>query len=162
MTIETTHNGKRITYGENSDDWSCGEYDLTAKTLSALKAKINDFDAKERKLGKNGVTLLKVGGYRIMSNKEIFQRVRATLLDKDIEPGSNHACVWITHLDGQREKVILHSLIIDTPENIATLTEADRLKKEGAATIKRAEKMEADIKRLTVEEIKAMALDVKP
>ena len=64
--IETTHNDHSIRYDEGSDEWTCSAMDLKAKSLSALKAKINDFDAKERKLG-NGVVLIHVNGYRSLS-----------------------------------------------------------------------------------------------
>jgi hypothetical protein len=160
MTIETTHNDHPIRYDESDDEWYCPAMDLKAKTLSALKAKINDFDAKERKLG-NGVVLIHVNGYRFRSKNEIAPKVKATMLDKgDLD---KYPAVWISHVDTkQREKVGLHSLILDTPENIATLEEAFRMEQEAAATVKKAEKMKADIKRVTVEEIKAMALPVKP
>lgn len=160
MTIETTHNDHPIRYDESGDEWHCPAMDLKAKTLSALKAKINDFDAKERKLG-NGVVLIHINGYRFRSKTEIAPKVKATMLDKgDLE---KYPCVWISHLDTkQREKVGLHSLALDTRENYAALAEADRLEKEAAVMTKRAEKMRAEIKRITVEEIKAMALPVKP
>lgn len=124
------------------------------------KAKINDFDAKERKLG-NGVVLIHVNGYRFRSKNEIAPKVKATMLDKgDLD---KYPAVWISHVDTkQREKVGLHALALDTPENVATLHEAERIEKEAALMLKKAEKMRADIKRVTVEEIKAMALDVKP
>lgn len=158
--ITTTHNDRPIHYDETNDEWQCPAVDVKAKTLSALKTKINDFDAKERKLG-TGVVLIKIDGYRFRSSKEIAPKVRATMLDK--EATENHAAVWISHLsDGQREKTGIHALALDTPENIAILTEADRIEKQAAADNKRAEKMRADIKRITVDELKAMALEVKP
>lgn len=159
-TIQTEHNGHAIKYDEGTDIWLCNGIDANAKTLTALKAKINDFDAKERKLGKDGVLLLKIDGYRY--SNDLVQKVRATMLDKDINPGDNYATVWISHLsDKQREKVGLHILCLDTPENLAALAEADRLEKEGAALMKKGEKVRADIPRVTVEQIKAMALAVK-
>jgi hypothetical protein len=160
MTLQTTHNDHLILYYEHNDEWKCASLDLSAKTLSALKTKINDFDAKERRLGK-GVVLIHVGGRRYYSGQMIAPKVRATMLDKnDLE---KYPTVWISHLEGgQREKVGLHSLIVDTPENVAVLVEADRLEKEAKALEKKAEKMRADIKRVSVEEIKAMALAVKP
>ena len=160
MTIETNHNDHPIRYDETADEWTCPAMDLKAKTLSALKAKINDFDAKERKLG-NGVVLIHVNGYRYSSQKDIAPKVRATMLDKgDLD---KYPAVWTSHVyTKQREKVGLHALALDTPENVATLHEADRIEKEAALMVNKAVKMRADIKRVTVEEIKAMSLAVKP
>lgn len=159
MTIQTTHNEQVCIYSEDSDKWTCSAYDLEAKSLSGLKAKINDFDAKERRLGKDGVALLYLDGFRSRAP----QRVRATMLDKGIEEGSKYAAVWISGTeDKTRSKVGIHSLILDTPENIATLKESERISKDANDLLKKAEKMRSDIKRLTVEELKAMALEVKP
>lgn len=160
MQITTEHNDRKITYTEHSDEWECKELDVKAKTLSALKTKINEVDAAERRLGKNGVILIHVGNYRYHKSVT-YPKVRATLLDKGERDGYN--AVWITHVDSKsREKVGLHSLILDTPENLATLAEADRIEKEASIMSKKADKMRDSIKRITAEEMKAMALEVKP
>lgn len=162
MTIETTHNGKRITLNEEGDFWECREIALEAKSLSALKKKINDFDAVERRLG-SGVVLRKIDNYRSYGAKEAAPLVRATMLDKDFEPGATHIAVWISHVDGgQREKVGIHSLILDTPENLAALAEESRLRREADALVKKATQVRDAIPRMTVDQIKALALEVKP
>lgn len=159
MSLETTHNDHTISYNENNDVWQCRELDLSAKTLSTLKTKINDFDAKERKLGKNGVALLYLGDWKNTDGV----KVRATMLNKAMEDGSNHAAVWISYIDSKtREKTGIHALVLDTPENHAVLAEAKNLEADAALLSKKAAAMRQNIKRLTVEELKAMALEVKP
>lgn len=59
--IETEHKDYKIRYSENEDVWRCWELDLEAKTLSALKAKINQIDAAGRKLDR--VSVYVFGGY---------------------------------------------------------------------------------------------------
>lgn len=155
--IVVNHNDLRITYSEIDNEWKCHELGLNAKSLSALRDKINDVDAKERKLG-DGVKLIKLGGYK--SNVEL---VMATLLDKPIEAHDRYVAVWVKHVNGgQREKLGFQVLVNDTPENRATLVESARLQKEGYEIVAKAEKMRQDIPRVTVEEIKALALEVKP
>ena len=161
MMIQTTHNDKIIKYNEDGNKWECPAIDVVGASLSAVKAKINDFDAKERKLGK-GVVLRKIDNYRYGKGDQV-PLVRATMLDKDFEPDARHIAVWISHVDGgQREKVGLHSLILDTPENLATLKECERLSKEASELTAKELKLRADIPRVTVDQIKALALEVKP
>lgn len=159
--METDHNGHLIRYNEADDKWECRELDLTANCLSALKTKINDFDAKERRLGDKGVELLHVDSYRRNWSREDAAVVRATLLDKEIDFKGNHALVWITDKDKQRQKVGLHSLMLNTPENIAVLEKAREIETKANLEIKRAQKMVADIPRMTVDQLKALALEVK-
>lgn len=159
MSIEIMHNNNIVRYDESSDEWCCSTLGIKAKTLSALKKKLNEFDAIERKLGKNGVVMLHLGHYRYHSKKG--DPVRATMLDK--EDVDKYPCVWVTHVNSKdREKVGLCNLIPNTSENIAILEEALKLETEAKALTDKADKMRRDIKRLSVAEIKAMALDVKP
>lgn len=160
MAIETTHNEHKIIY-THDDEWRCIALDLEAKTLSGLKKKLNEFDSKERKLGDKGVIVLYMSNYRYTYTDKPVSKVRATMLDKG--ESDNWNGVWITHIDsGSREKVGLHNLMHDTPENHQTIADAEAMFKEGQAMIRKAEKMKADIPRLTKDEIKAMALEVKP
>ncbi len=155
--ITTEHKGHTIAYDEDTNKWECRALDMSAPSLKTLQKKIDDFEAKERKLGENGVRLLFISNYRF-SNKR-YSEVRATMLDKS----EDFHAVWITHIsNGQREKVGLHSLMLDTPENRKAIDDAEALEKEAKAMDKKAEKMKADIPRITKEQIKAMALEAKP
>lgn len=161
MSLQTQHNDHVIWYSEQNDEWEYSALDLSAKTLSALKTKINAFDAKERKLGDNGVELLYIGHRRFSSREPLAIKVRATMLDKgDLE---RYPVVWISHVETkQREKCGFHSLILNTQENMEVLAEADRLEKEAAAITKKAQAMKEAIPRITVDQVKAMALETKP
>jgi hypothetical protein len=105
MAIKTEHNGYEITYSENEDLWRCWTLELEAKTLSALKTKMNKLDADRRRLDMPQVWHLTYSGPKLK---------KATL----IEDGA----VWL--LAGgddkrgrQREKVGLENTVIDTPAN---------------------------------------------
>lgn len=160
--IETSHNEHKIRYNEgHSEDWECPALGLKSKSLAGLKTKLNEFDSKERKLGKNGVLLFKLEdssfGFR-----PVGERVRATMLEKGIQDGDNHAVVWVTDESGSRSKCGTHALILDTPENMAILEEAKKIDAQSKALKEQAANMRKNIKRITIPELKAMALETKP
>jgi hypothetical protein len=143
--IKTEHNGYEITYGENSDLWSCWSLGMEASTLTALKTKINQFDVVKRRL--SNVPVL-YNGYQ-----DSCQPGVATLLD----PDGKH--VWIT-LDGankgsrdERKKVELDRLIPYSPENIAVSVEAARLRDEGYRLQKEGKDLLAALPRMTVADL---------
>ena len=53
--ITTTHLGHQIAYDEDQDTWECSALLLKAKTLSALRKKIDQLDLSRRRLPGGGV-----------------------------------------------------------------------------------------------------------
>lgn len=158
MTVSTTYKSHVIVYNEDGNNWRTnGDIDLTASSLTALKKKIDELETVERRLGK-GVELIYLG--QRYGTKEIAPICRATMLDnEDLE---RYPRVWVSHADKTREKVGFHALCLKTQENVDALTKADELDKQAAAIRKQAEATRAGIKRITVDQIKALALETKP
>lgn len=107
--ITTEHNGHQIVYAENEDVWRCWGMDLEAKTLSALKTKMNAADAAARRVGNVRVFI-------IPSYSGDIEEGLVTLLE-----GDGHA--WVVPPAGKKEvrgrrsraKTEISSLALDTP-----------------------------------------------
>lgn len=129
--IETTHQGYRIRYGENSDTWECFDLQLSANTLSSLKDKINKTLAEERKVG--NVAVIRVGS----SWSTRMEPGVLTLLDANGTGYEKKPAGWVMFTDAKgrkkREKIALDELVLDTPENRATMDsyfkERERIRK---------------------------------
>lgn len=144
--IETEHNGHHITYSENEDVWRCHALDLDAKTLSALKTKINKIDSESRRVNVEVVYPDRhgFGGKKVMT-------VLATVIDGD--------GVWTLFPEGGmrggrqtkliRKKLPISCVAENTPETAAAVAKwvaaDDEYRK---ATIREREAFEA-IPRLT-------------
>ena len=106
--ITTEHNGHQIVYAENEDVWRCWGMELEAKTLTALKTKLNAADAAARRVGNVKVIVL--------SHYGEFSMGVVTLLE-----GEKHA--WVSpRVPGEkvlgrrsRTKVQLDERALDTP-----------------------------------------------
>jgi hypothetical protein len=159
--IEIKHNEHSIRYDESSDLWECRSLEMEEKTLSALKTKINEFDAIERRLG-DGVSLFLLEGAHGYLGLANDIKVRATMLGKEIGFG-NIDGVWVSHIGSKkREKVYLKNLIYDTPRNVMDLRIADDLRKKADELYKESKNMLERIERVTVDGIKKLALETKP
>lgn len=141
--IETTHNEHKVIYREQTDTWECRPLDLSAKTLSALRTKINKVDADARRIDNIPVLILSYGG-------RVTQGV-ATLIDGDE--------AWVNEKDGNgysRRKHKLNTLIIDGPAMRAAISDARALTKAADEAGERSRAAWAAIKRVTVEDLKAI------
>lgn len=123
MSLETTHAGYQIHYSENDDLWRCWELDLDAPSLSALKNKINQWDAKARRL--SNIPVLILSQYDRKPS-----RGTATMIDRDggvwcaVETATRHHGV-----KSERKKLKPESLILDNPEGRSAIAELQRLAK---------------------------------
>ncbi len=152
MSIETEHNGHKITYAENEDVWRCWALDLDAKTLGALRTKINKIDAEARRV--DNVNAIKVNEHGFGSHEP----VEIVMVDGD--------SAWVIHRQqrmwrGQmepklvREKVKLHQLALDLPETVVAFDRlAEARAAERAATLAAREAVAA-IPRVTAAELLA-------
>ncbi|MBN8997958.1 MAG: hypothetical protein J0H54_00830 [Rhizobiales bacterium] len=108
MGISTEHNGFEITYDEASDVWRSERLSLEAPTLSALRRLIDQTNLEARRMD-TAAFLLDHSGFSIVP-------VTVVLADGDGKSA------WVINRveDPQRvrrEKVSLHRLVADTPEN---------------------------------------------
>lgn len=155
MSLNTTHNGHEIKYDENDDEWYCRELEMKAKTLSGLKAKINEADNAERRInGKKGIKFLCLPNYGYRAGEEA--EVTATMLD------ANGSAVWIKDGPTSRKKVGVHELFEDTPEHRALLKKARDLREQASNLSKEADTAVKSIQRLTIDRLKALNLETKP
>lgn len=145
--IEIEYNGFRVAYSENSEVWVCYDLNLEAEKLSGLKAKISKVMAEARRV--ENVPVIEIGF------RNEFAVV--TLLDGDE--------VWIMKsgddVSGKRnktrrEKVKMTDLVLDTPENRASI---EAFEKE-VVRIRNLEKANrerlASIPRVTSETLKSI------
>lgn len=152
MALSTTYKGYTIEYSEMSDNWVVGSPRMEAKTLSALKTKIDAVEKSERKLGQ-GIKCLLPDRYSSAS----FAYVHATLLDV------NGSAVWVRTQDGSRSKVGAHQLIKDTEENQTAMGEYNRITREVAALQKQASSILCNLKVYSYDELRDIArLESKP
>lgn len=150
--IEIDFNGITIHYSENEDVWRCSSFDVDGKTLSAVKAKVNNILADARRL----VEPIAVFTLDSWSNKVSEQGV-VTLVESDKK-------VWLTttklawwkgerRYEKARSKIDVEEAILDTPEARALVAEVVQNVAELEAQIK-AEKARVEaLPRLTPEMI---------
>lgn len=153
--ITTEHNGYEITYGENSDTWSCWALQLEEKTLTKLKDRINKLLADARRIS--------VPVIQVTNSWQRDAPMNAVMLDPD---GKS---VWCTYPEKQyarftnrligektrRTKESFESLVLDTPDN-RRLIEAWRSAVEETRRAQEREKAARDaIPRVTAESLKA-------
>lgn len=149
--IETEHNGHVITYAENEDVWRCWQMSVEAKTLSALKTKLNKLDATARRCNVPVIVLHPYGC-------EADAIGVATLID-----GGD---VWVTYKDRrgntERRKRPMGLLLLDTPRNRADIKAASARHKEAEAIIKEAEAMMAALPRVTAVDLRSLTANEEP
>lgn len=153
MTIETEHNGRKITYAENQDVWRCWAMNVEAKTLTALKSKLDKIDADARRIDATRAYLLDHHGEKLTP-------VTVTLIAKPAEGGFRSReplapAVHITHEGGgKREKVDLSRLVRPTREAKAAVEawrDAKRVRDDANEKVKIAA---AAIPRMTLDDLK--------
>lgn len=147
--ITTEHAGHEITYSENEDVWRCWNLDAEAKTLSALKAKINKHLAEARRIGNVRVWKIEWGDAPALHV--------VTLLEGD-------AAAWVSKVNGKtngrmrdkvREKASLKNLVLDTPENRAAIEAWRALERAAAEASRKARDAKEALPHPTQEDLKA-------
>lgn len=108
MSISTEHGGYAIIYDETTDRWRAEQLSLEAATLSALRKLIDQTEHDSRRMN-TAAFLLDHSGFSIVP-------VTVTLADADGKSA------WVINRvedpqNVRREKVSLHRLVADTPDN---------------------------------------------
>jgi len=146
VSIETEHNGHKITYSENEDVWRCWQLDMDGKTLSALKQKINQHDASMRRIKPTVAWAVRSWGGP--------EKVTLTLIADDKE-------VWAVDEEGRRQKRAFKDLRADTPETLAAFAEYQHFTKLERDYGKLAKAALDKLKPLTRAALAAMAIPVE-
>lgn len=134
--LTTEYRGHSIRYGENSDEWYCGDWEITADKLSVVRKKIDAEYLKMRKAA--ALECFELSSYNsepkivaaqvIEYLKERWSRHWSTGKDQTFE---GHEVAVVSKRQGNekasRRKTRLHDLMPDTPEAHAALAEAKRL-----------------------------------
>lgn len=89
--ITTTHLGHEIAYDEDQDVWECSALILKAKTLTALRKKIDQIDLARRRLPDGGVPVCWFENYSSTS----LTHGRAVAIDRD---GANAWVIYTTRI----------------------------------------------------------------
>jgi hypothetical protein len=144
--VSVEHNGKKIVYSENQDVWRCWEMDLEAKTLSALKNKMNKVDAEARRLGN-------VAAFIMEEHQQKPTPVVLTMIDGDAAWGIRKS---ITENSNRRQKIPFKDLIPDTPEGRAAIIALQTKYRELSAIREEAKALYAAIPRMTLDMLKSI------
>lgn len=147
MSIEIEHGGYKVRYDEQADVWRCYDLDLEAKTLSALKTKINKVDADARRV--DNVAVFKMSEHDRRPTAAFI-----TLID-------NEKDVWISGDKVKwgkpgREKTAVTNLILDIQENRDAIQEAIRLSKIADEASTRARDARIALPRMTMDQLRAI------
>lgn len=162
MAAVIEYKGFQITYGENSDDWSCWDLEFYGgKTATAIKNKIDLHLRKSRKKAE----LVPV--YRISHDGKISRVHVSTLCEKprDPRPGyreydREYGKAWVIQQADekskrQRSKERINDLVPDNPVNVAMLQEFKRRYDAAVAAKKDADDYARSIPRFTYDQLAA-------
>ena len=147
--IRTTHKEFDIFYDEDDNTWRCSELSMHAVSLGALKGKINDRLAAERRI--EPPVPVFVMEYNAVLTGE------AVLLEADKGDG-----VWVTLSNKKRAKYAAERLVPLTPENGRLIDKARALDKESERLMREARNIRQNLKRYTVGELRQVGLKTKP
>ena len=119
MSLKTEHHGNGIEFNVDSELWECRGLELQAKSLKALKTKIDKVLSVERRM--DNLPVLVMGASSYMRDYSVT-RGTATLFDTKSRFGGPQ--VWVNLIKGnevERKKLGLTSVWIDNAENRALL-----------------------------------------
>ena len=153
-SIETEHNGYVIAYAENQDVWRCWGLELEAKTLSALKNKINKVSSDARRLDNvEAIDLSETWGKPkpvkivMLAGVDYMKKPQAWIIKTAINPSRFRG------EKDQRQKVALENLVLDTPENQKLLSAYLTKQEAVRAAQEEANKAKAAIPRVTLADL---------
>lgn len=147
--ITTEHSGHEIVYSENEDVWRCWNLDAEAKTLSALKTKINKHLNEARRLDNVRVWKLDWGGTPELYGVTLLEGDGAAWVAK-VAPGANKG-----RREKVREKALLKDLVLDTAKNRAAIEMWRSLEFVARTAQQKASDAKAAIARVTVGDLRA-------
>jgi hypothetical protein len=156
---KTDYNGRELVFHEDDDEWHCWALKLKARSIKALKRKIDKLDGEARRVS---LPALKLDHYGRAVRADIVMIAKP----KDWEngdwqrgqPSGKRPTVWVLVADGnqqKREKTKLDNCIAPTESNYAALKEVDRLRAEANALEEQAKGVIAAIPRLTLDDLTA-------
>jgi hypothetical protein len=157
--IELDYNGREVTFREDDDEWHCHALKLKAKSLSALKRKIDKLDGEARRVSVPAVRLSRYGqGERV----DIVLIAKPKDWDRESYYGEGYSrrapAVWVLRADGneqQRVKVRVDELAPANVDTARQLEEVVRLQAESKRLDEEADKVLAGIIRLTLDDLTA-------
>lgn len=152
--ITTEHSGHEIVYSENEDVWRCWNLDAEAKTLSALKVKINKHLNEARRLDNVRVWKLDWGGTPELYSVTLLEGDGAAWVSK-VAPGTSKG-----RREKVREKALLKDLVLDTAENRAAIEMWRSLESAARTAQQKATDAKAAIARVTVGDLRTAATKV--
>lgn len=157
--IELEYNGRTLTFREDDDDWHCHPLKLHAKSLTALKRKIDKLDGEARRVS---FPAMRVDHYGKPEAAQIVMIAKQKDWERKGYNGADYSTraptVWILRSKGNqqdRTKVKLDECFEPTESNLATLAEAQKLSEQAKALEEQAKATIASIPRLTLDDITA-------
>lgn len=156
MPLTLEHNGHTLTFRESDESWSCGPMRMEAKSLKALKAKLDKHDGQARKVT---VPVYLVDHYGRSKAAQIVMIAKPKDWDRSyagIDSGTRVPSVWVVQTNGnrsERSKVRLDACVAATKDNLTEITMAEEMLAEAKAFEAKARKIIADIPRMTVDDL---------
>lgn len=164
MSLTIEHNGRELQFREDDESWSCHAMNMTAKTLKALKAKLDKFDGAARKVSLPVMW---------MSFTDRFARADIVMIAKpkdweinyDYSGGSSKRervpSVWLQMIEGnetKRRKEKLSSVVEMTPENMLAIEAINSKRAQIAALTAEAKAMTEALPRLSLDDLAAKSV----
>lgn len=147
--IEVEHQGFKITFGDNTDTWSCWDLDLEHAKLSVLKTKINQY-VKDKL--KSASVIVGKPEWNNVTKLQIISRDNASGKFWCIDVGSGAS--------NRRQLVSASNLIYWDDELQDKLSKAKDYEDEGAKWLKKARDIRESIKKLEPEEVETLINDL--
>ncbi len=160
MTMTIEHNGRDLTFREDDETWSCREMNMTAKSLKALKSKLDKFDGQARKVS---APVLVIDHWGKTERAEIVMIAKPKDWEKTYQ-GSRYVgvpSVWVTKVNGnkvERSKQKLENCLAINTENQVILDSVTTKRNEIARLEGEAKALLASIPRITIEELTTRAV----
>jgi hypothetical protein len=168
--IEIAYNGRMLKFYERDDKWSCHELKLEAKSLTALKRKIDKLDGEARRVSVSAVQIGNGGYYsKVGSPAQIVmlaKRKEWELMRYDEKPNVGFATnsderrvpsVWVMVPSGnhppERRKMRLDELAFPSESVQASIREYERLGAEIKQLEAAREAVLKGIPRLTIDDL---------
>jgi hypothetical protein len=164
--IEIEYNGRTVVFREADDEWGCFELKLKARSLSALKAKINKIDGLARKISCPAIRVEKYGRHLgepaqivMLAKGSEWERMAYDEKPELLQGLHNRRVptVWIMVAEGNqpatRTKVRLDELAPPTESVLASVREYERLGSEIKKLEAAKDSVLKAIPRLTIEDI---------
>jgi hypothetical protein len=168
-TIEIEYKGRTLLFREMDDKWSCSALKLDAKSLTALKRKIDKLDGETRRVSVAAVNIGERGYYeKLGATVQIVMLAKNSdweLMRYDERPNFGFATdsaerrvptVWIMVANGnqmERKKVRLDSLAFPSDSVQVSIREYKRLGDEIERLEKERESILKAIPRLTFDDL---------